>query len=187
MVARFPGNAPSRMVFERRGNGRKATNKTPQSRFQRNTQTIYRYSSREWRSPEMLAGISLRGRDRAIMATKPPRPLLAGPADTECVRNLLNLAPSPAVPEMLKILTNAPLLEVARQLQQCRCYLGIDSGITHLAALRGVPAVAIFGPSDPVVWRPVGPSVKVIQERALEDVPVDVIMEAIDSFYVYRT
>ncbi len=80
------------------------------------------------------------------------------------------------------MLTNAPLLEVARQLQQCRCYLGNDSGITHLAAMLGVPTVAIFGPSDPAVWRPVGPSVEVIQERALEDVSVDVVMEAVNVF-----
>jgi ADP-heptose:LPS heptosyltransferase len=108
--------------------------------------------------------------------------LLEGPADTEQVRDLLNLVPSPPMPGMLKILTNAPLLEVARQLQQCRCYLGNDSGITHLAAMLGVPTVAIFGPSDPAVWRPVGPSVEVIQERALEDVSVDVVMEAVNVF-----
>ncbi len=107
--------------------------------------------------------------------------LLEGPADTECVRDLLNLVPSPPVQGMLKMLTNAPLLEVARQLQQCRCYLGNDSGITHLAAMLGVPTVAIFGPSDPAAWRPVGPYVKVIQERALADVTVDVVMEAVNK------
>jgi heptosyltransferase III len=108
--------------------------------------------------------------------------LLEGPADTEQVRNLLNLVSSPPVPEMLKVLTNAPILEVARQLQQCRSYLGNDSGITHLAAILGIPTVAIFGPSDPTVWRPLGPSVKVIQEQALEDVPVDMVMEAVNVF-----
>jgi len=113
--------------------------------------------------------------------------LLEGPAETERVRDLLNLVSSPPVPGMLRMLTHAPLLEVAHQLQRCRCYLGNDSGITHLAAMLGVPTVAIFGPSDPAVWGPVGPSVKVIQERALEDVSVDMVMEAIDSFYQHRT
>jgi heptosyltransferase-3 len=108
--------------------------------------------------------------------------LLEGPADTEHVRNLLNLVPSPPLPEMLKMLTNAPLLEVARQLQQCRCYLGNDSGITHLATMIGIPTIAIFGPSDPAVWRPLGPSVKVIQERELADVSVDVVMKAIEQY-----
>jgi ADP-heptose:LPS heptosyltransferase len=77
---------------------------------------------------------------------------------------------------MFKILTFAPLLEVAHHLQQCRCYLGNDSGITHLAAMLGVPTVAIFGPTDPKIWRPMGPFVKVIQGYSLEDVTVDEVM-----------
>ena len=113
--------------------------------------------------------------------------LLAGPADSERVRDLLSQLSTPPRSEMFKILTNAPLLEVARHLQQCRCYLGNDSGITHLAAMLGVPTVAIFGPSDPAVWRPVGPCTKVIRETAIEQVPVDVAIEAVDTFYEYRT
>lgn len=105
--------------------------------------------------------------------------LLAGPADSERVRELLRLLSSPPRAEMLKVLTNASLLEVARVLQRCRCYLGNDSGITHLAAMLGVPTVAIFGPSDPAVWRPVGPFTKVIRERVLEQVSVDAVLEAI--------
>ena len=81
---------------------------------------------------------------------------------------------------MFKLLTHAPLLEVAHQLQQCRCYLGNDSGITHLAAMLGVPTVAIFGPTDPKIWRPVGPLVKVIQGHTLEDVTVDDAIECLD-------
>jgi heptosyltransferase III len=106
--------------------------------------------------------------------------LLAGPADSERVHDVFQQLSSPPAPDMLKLLTNAPLLEVARQLQPCRCYLGNDSGITHLAAMLGVPTIAIFGPTDPAVWRPVGPSVKVLQGRTLEDVSVDSIMEVID-------
>jgi ADP-heptose:LPS heptosyltransferase len=112
--------------------------------------------------------------------------LFAGPADTGRVRDLLRYLSSPPFPEMFKVLINAPLLEVAHHLQQCRCYIGNDSGITHLAAMLGVPTIAIFGPTDPLVWRPPGPSVKVIQGHALEDVSVDVAMEAIVSFSVYR-
>lgn len=41
-------------------------------------------------------------------------------------------------------------------------YVGNDSGPTHLAAMLAVPTVAIFGPSDPGVWAPVGPCVAVL-------------------------
>ena len=108
--------------------------------------------------------------------------LLAGPADVERLETILTrLSPLPK-PELLQILTNRPLLEVAYYLQNCRCYLGNDSGITHLAAMLSIPTIAIFGPSDPAIWHPVGPTVKVIRERSLEQVTVDLIMEAINSF-----
>ncbi len=45
-------------------------------------------------------------------------------------------------------------------------YVGNDSGITHLAAFAGLSTVAIFGPSDPVRWAPVGRSVKVLRTAA---------------------
>lgn len=109
--------------------------------------------------------------------------LLAGPADIERLDDLLRLLATPSQSNMLRLLVNAPLLEVTQQLQQCRCYLGNDCGITHLAALLGVPTIALFGPSDPATWRPIGPSTKVIQEPALTQLPVDLVMQAISSFY----
>jgi hypothetical protein len=108
--------------------------------------------------------------------------LLSGPADTERLEGILKLlSPSPA-PDMFKILTSAPLLEVAEYLQQCKCYLGNDSGITHLAAMLGVPTVAIFGPTDPLVWRPIGPSVKVIYGSQIEAIAEGVVFEAVISY-----
>jgi len=47
--------------------------------------------------------------------------------------------------------------------------------------MLGVPTVAIFGPSDPAVWRPVGPCVEVIHKDVLEHVPVDAVMGAINE------
>jgi len=104
--------------------------------------------------------------------------LLSGPADTDRILDLLKNLSLPPTPEILKMLTHAPLLEVAQHLQQCRCYLGNDSGITHLAAMLGVPTVAIFGPTDPKIWRPIGPFVKMIHEPNLEALSVDIVSEA---------
>jgi len=104
--------------------------------------------------------------------------LLSGPADIERIDDLLQQLSFSPTHEMLTLLTNAPLLEVAQHLQQCSCYLGNDSGITHLAAMLGVPTVAIFGPTDPKIWRPVGPFVKVQYEPRLEDVSKDAVLEA---------
>jgi ADP-heptose:LPS heptosyltransferase len=42
-------------------------------------------------------------------------------------------------------------------------YIGNDSGVSHLAAYFGLPTVAIFGPSDPEMWRPLGPRVEIVR------------------------
>ncbi|HJT57910.1 MAG TPA: glycosyltransferase family 9 protein [Ktedonobacteraceae bacterium] len=108
--------------------------------------------------------------------------LLAGPADEKRLERMLEQLPSEPKRELLQVLENRPLLEVAQRLQACQCYLGNDSGITHLAAMLGVPTIALFGPSDPAVWRPVGPLVSIIREQPLERLPVDVVMGAIKLF-----
>lgn len=46
------------------------------------------------------------------------------------------------------------LVELAARLTGADCFVGNDSGITHLAAAMGVPTVAVFGPTDPKVWAP---------------------------------
>lgn len=38
-------------------------------------------------------------------------------------------------------------------------FIGNDAGMTHVAALAGVPTLALFGPTDPDVWRPLGAEV----------------------------
>ena len=48
------------------------------------------------------------------------------------------------------------LIDVSKVLRQCTIYIGNDSGITHLAAACGCAVIALFGPSDPLVWSPRG-------------------------------
>ena len=105
--------------------------------------------------------------------------LVAGPADHERISGIEHSLSSPPEPRMLNVLIDAPLAVVAEHLQRASCYLGNDSGITHLAAMLGIPTIALFGPSDPAIWRPVGPDVEVIQERMLEQLPVNMVIESI--------
>lgn len=115
-------------------------------------------------------------RDRSVL-------VVTGPADEEQRAYLQHHLVPPAT-GMLDFLDDAPLLEVAERLQECRCYLGNDSGITHLAALLGLPAIALFGPSEPAIWHPVGEHVTVIHEPAMEDIAVSAVITAIEqSFY----
>ena len=55
------------------------------------------------------------------------------------------------------------LYDLARWLASARLYIGNDSGITHLAAAVGTPVLALFGPTNPNVWAPRGPNVRVVR------------------------
>jgi heptosyltransferase-3 len=84
---------------------------------------------------------------------------LAGPAE-EAMRPYLE-ALAEAQGQIL--LANRPLARVAKVLSRCRLYLGNDSGLTHLAAaVARVEVLALFGPSDPRVWAPLGPQVQTL-------------------------
>lgn len=108
--------------------------------------------------------------------------VLGGPADLELVQYVQRYLAPPS-PEMLTLLLNAPLSEIAQQVLRCRCYLGNDSGITHLAAMLDVPTLALFGPSDPSIWHPVGKRVRVLREPEIEKLSIDRVIAAIDELH----
>jgi len=51
-------------------------------------------------------------------------------------------------------------------------YLGNDSGVSHLAAAVGTRTVALFGPTDPKHFHPLGPHVQVLKGRRTSDIQV---------------
>jgi ADP-heptose:LPS heptosyltransferase len=91
---------------------------------------------------------------------------LAGPADRAIVEALVS---DGAVDQDL-LARDWPLPRVAALFSLARAAVGNDSGPTHLAAAVGCPTVAVFGPSDPAVWAPLGPHVSVVAGRG-EDGP----------------
>lgn len=54
------------------------------------------------------------------------------------------------------------LEKLVEQMMGASVYVGNDAGPTHLAAQLGLPTTALFGPTNPVVWSPRGPSVRII-------------------------
>ena len=85
-------------------------------------------------------------------------------------RNLERLMPvhwcsGPEDPPLAQAIHIADLYELACWLARARLYIGNDSGITHLAAAVGTPVLALFGPTDPEVWAPRGPHVRVARRH----------------------
>jgi ADP-heptose:LPS heptosyltransferase len=46
-------------------------------------------------------------------------------------------------------------------------FVGNDSGVSHLAAYVGLPTVAVFGPTDPARWAPLGRASVAVSARGL--------------------
>jgi heptosyltransferase-3 len=67
------------------------------------------------------------------------------------------------ITRVAKCLADLPLTDVCGLLSCADGFVGNDSGITHLAASLGVRTVAVFGPSDPALYRPSGPAVTVFK------------------------
>ena len=65
-------------------------------------------------------------------------------------------------------LRDRPLGTIAGLARIASGFVGNDSGVSHLAAAAGAPGVAIFGPTDPDRWRPLG-RVRVVQALDLAD------------------
>nr|BBH94176.1 hypothetical protein KTA_23750 [Thermogemmatispora argillosa] len=106
--------------------------------------------------------------------------LLAGPADHEQLAAVVRALPPPQS-HRIKVLFNLPLLRVAAQIQRARCYVGNDSGLSHLAGLLGVPTVVLFGPTDPAIWRPLGPAVVPLRAQPLDQLAVEVVVRHIEQ------
>ena len=136
-----------------------------------------------WPVPSFIAIIE------ALLQRSLPVLLLGGPADTariqEIQQHVQRLVASTArndAPSLFQTMIDAPLLTLAQRLQGCRGYLGNDSGMTHLAAMLGLRTVALFGPSDPDIWHPIGPHVHMLYEPALHHLSPDTVMHAVETF-----
>src|SRR4030043_458287 len=82
---------------------------------------------------------------------------LFGPAEKERLSNkTIN-----DIKNTAKCLTDLSLTQVVYLLSCSGAFLGNDSGITHLAAGMGIRTLVIFGPTNPAIYKPVGPDVTV--------------------------
>lgn len=104
--------------------------------------------------------------------------ILLGPAEEkiypsfrERMDNLnVDIVLTPEKDKLLTLLKQAPL------------YVGHDSGITHLAAMLGIPTIALFKSSSIQKWRPLGPKVRVIKnEKCGQDLISKIIEISIRS------
>lgn len=117
-----------------------------------------------------------------LLRLRQPVLLLAGPLDAAQLRDVRrHMIPSPQ-PGLFTILRNAPILEVVQKIQQCKCYLGNDSGMTHLAALLGVPTIVVTHSAALVHIHPLGPAVEIMAVERLERLSAKKVFETVHKY-----
>jgi heptosyltransferase-2 len=106
--------------------------------------------------------------------------LIGGEAEGERLQRLAAALP----PARTRVAQSLPLTELARLLARCQGFVGHDSGISHLAAALGLPALVLWGATDEAIWRP--PSRKVVIRRdpaGLELLPVRTVFNDIRQLW----
>ena len=53
-------------------------------------------------------------------------------------------------------------LTIAKALKQAQIFIGLDSGISHLASYLGIRSFLFYGPTDFIVWKPIGKNYQII-------------------------
>jgi hypothetical protein len=69
------------------------------------------------------------------------------------------------IDDIAKYVRDLSLEQVLELLSHANAFIGNDSGITHLAAGLGVRTLAVFGPTNPAVYKPIGPDVIVFADN----------------------
>jgi ADP-heptose:LPS heptosyltransferase len=106
----------------------------------------------------------------AALSADRPWLLVRGPAESTVP------APRGAV-----VADELPLRVLGAMLARAGLFVGNDSGVSHLAAAAGAPTLALFGPTTPEVWSPLGPRVATLRapKGAMTEISVEeVVAEA---------
>lgn len=118
--------------------------------------------NREWPLDRMAAAADwlVQQRDCEICFCGAPRDIPAH----EAIRGLMQPAHREHVHDFSRDLR---LDETGAFLSSMDLYLGVDTGLAHLAASFNTPVVVLFGPSDPNQWHPWGTACEVVRGSSL--------------------
>jgi ADP-heptose:LPS heptosyltransferase len=85
------------------------------------------------------------------------------------------------------VLKDLELPTVAAIASIASAFVGNDSGVAHLAAAVGATGVVIFGPTDPVRWRPIGSGrIDILRREPIDSIDVREVAGALLKFVERR-
>ncbi len=77
---------------------------------------------------------------------------------------------------------NKPISQLAALISRSDLFISNDTGVMHVAGATDVPQVSVFGPTNPIVWSPIGKNKKFVRKSDLIDEnSVDDVFEVCDK------
>lgn len=75
------------------------------------------------------------------------------------------------------------LRQFAAAAQQMKLFLCNDTGVMHVAASVGTPLIAVFGPTEPAYWKPLGEQFIAVrsEDQNCHSVTVDMVLERLKN------
>jgi heptosyltransferase-2 len=86
--------------------------------------------------------------------------VVGGPAEAELGSRIAS-----SIPHAIHFSGKTSLSQLAAILSRCRLFVTNDTGPMHVADALGIPIVAIFGPTDPVVTPPFGKTHTIVRKE----------------------
>jgi ADP-heptose:LPS heptosyltransferase len=82
----------------------------------------------------------------------------------------------------LKVRSNLSILDLAQELATADLFIGHDTGVTHLAAALSVPTISLFGPTDSMIWCPLGENVTMVasEDGLMASIAVERVWDAVE-------
>lgn len=118
----------------------------------------------------VLATLHREGRVERFLVT-------SGEAEGEVIGAFLRQLEAAGVPH--DHLAGRPLADLGALYRRIGGFLGHDSGLSHLAASAGAKGLLLFGPTEPGIWAPVSPRVRVVRspDRSLGGLDEGLVLE----------
>lgn len=105
--------------------------------------------------------------------------LTIGHWDEELLKQIL-----PLLKKEPAVLRNLSIPKLAAVIEESDLFISNDTGIMHVAGSTKAPLIALFGPTNPEIWAPVGQNKFYIKKgSSIDEIQVDDVIQKIDLIF----
>ena len=85
--------------------------------------------------------------------------------------------------KVLNLAGKTSLLGLAALIKGAKFFIGLDSVASHIAASVNKESITLFGPSNPINWKPWSDKAKIIVRDNLKNIEVQDVISLVEEIY----